>query len=61
MRSWYWRTRYYGLVLATTGLFALNGCGLSDRQLASIWQSVLSTGLNTIVTNLLTGAIETTT
>ena len=56
MKSWYWRMRYVGLVLAAGGLCAFNGCALSDRQLSTIWQSVLSTGLNTIVQNVLTTA-----
>lgn len=61
MRNWKYRVRSYSLVLAAGGLFALNGCGLSDQQLASIWQSVLSSGLNTILTNLLTAAAGLTT
>ncbi len=57
MRKWTHRVRYACLTVAATGLFALNGCGLSDQQLATIWQSVLSTGLNTIVTNALAAAL----
>lgn len=37
-------------------LMALNGCGLTDQQLASVWQSVITTGLTTLVSNLLSGA-----
>lgn len=46
-------------LLTTTGLVfgGLNGCYLSDQQLASIWQTVLTSGLNTIVTNILSGAV----
>ncbi len=57
MKRWHWRVRYVGLLLAAGSLFAFQGCGLSDRQLATIWQSVVSTGLNTIVQNVLTSAI----
>ena len=31
----------------------LGGCGLSDAQLASIWQSVIQTALTTAVTQWL--------
>ena len=58
MRSWKHRVRVLTLTLATGGLFAFNGCGLSDQQLASIWQSVLSTGLNTIVTSAISAAFS---
>jgi hypothetical protein len=45
------RTRYYALVLASGSLFFLGSCGLSDQQLAQIWESVISAGLGTIVSN----------
>ena len=61
MKMWLWRVRFYGLALATGSLFAFNGCGLSDQQLASIWQSVITAGLQTIVNNALTAAAGTTT
>jgi hypothetical protein len=32
-------------------LLVFNGCGLSDRQLAGVWQSVLSTGLDSVISN----------
>jgi len=50
MKSWYWRVRILSIA-AGGGILVLNGCGLSDRQLASVWQSVLSTGLDTVVSN----------
>lgn len=56
MKRWYWRLRFWSLTLAAGSLFAVEGCGLSDRQLATIWQSVLQTGLNTVVSNLVTTA-----
>lgn len=34
-------------------LFVLGGCGLSDAQLASMLQSVVTTGLNTLLAQLL--------
>ncbi len=60
MKNWSWRMRYLSLLVASGALFALNGCSLSDRQLGAIWQSVITTGLNTVVTNILTSAAGTT-
>jgi len=54
MKKWHWRARYYVLVLAAGGLCAAGGCGLSDQQLAQVWESVISAGLSTIVENALT-------
>lgn len=34
-------------------ILGFNGCGLSDAQLASIWQSVLTTAFTTMVTQLI--------
>lgn len=56
MKYVHWRLRYWGLVLATGGLFAFNGCGLSDRQLSSVWEAVITTALNTLVGNALSSA-----
>jgi disulfide bond formation protein DsbB len=58
MSHWYQRIRYYGLAVAAGTLLAFNGCGLSDQQWASIWQSVISSGLNTIVTSALSNALS---
>ncbi len=44
------------LAAATGGLMLLSGCGLSDYDLAQIWVSVLSAGLNTVVEGALTNA-----
>lgn len=55
------RVRYWLLAASTGCLLGLNGCGLTDQQLAQIWSSVLTTGLNVIVTQLLTGAVGGTT
>ncbi len=57
MKKWYWRPCYYALALTSGSLFFLNGCGLSDQQLTSIWQSVISAGLTTIVSNALQTAL----
>lgn len=57
MKNLSWRVKYLSLVLASGGALIFQGCYLSDRQLSTIWQSVLSTSLNTIVSTLIqTGA-----
>jgi hypothetical protein len=61
MKHWYLRLRYYGLTLAAGGLFTLGGCGLTDQQLAQVWQAVITSGLNTIVSNVISAAVPTTT
>ncbi len=48
--------KYRLLTLAAGTLFLLGGCGLSDYQLATVWQSVLTTGLSALVTGALTSA-----
>ncbi len=58
MKKWYWRARYYALAFSGGSLFLLGGCGLSDQQLASIWQSVLQTALTTIITNAIASAFS---
>ncbi len=54
------RVLRWGLLAASGSLFILNGCYLSDQQLASIWQTVLTSALNTIVTGALSGALPAT-
>lgn len=61
MKRWCMRVRYYGLSLAASGLFVLGGCALTDQQLAQVWQAVITSGLNTLVTNVITAAVPTTT
>jgi len=40
--------------MAVSGLGLLTGCGgLSDQQLTSILQTVLTTGLNTLITSVI--------
>ena len=53
--------KYRLLTLAAGTLFALGGCGLSDYQLATVWQSVLTTGLSALVTGVLTSAFPSST
>jgi hypothetical protein len=57
MKKLTWRMKYFAFSTATAGLFFFNGCFLSDQQLTTVWQSVLTTGINTILTNLLTGLV----
>ena len=59
--KWTTRARYYGLLLAAGGLYLLGGCGLNDQQLAQVWQSVITAGLNTIVNNVLQTTVPVTT
>ncbi|MEW6250677.1 MAG: hypothetical protein AB1716_08505 [Planctomycetota bacterium] len=56
MNTRYTRLRRRLLTVATGTLFFLGGCGLSDYQLATVWQSVLTTGINTAVTGALANA-----
>jgi hypothetical protein len=35
----------------------LGGCGLSDQQLAGVFQSVLATGLNTLVATVIEAVV----
>ncbi len=44
------------LVLAATGGLLLSSCGLSDYQLAQVWQSVLTSGISAFVTGALSSA-----
>ena len=53
-----WRAWRKVLVTSST-LLLLSGCPLTDQQITSITQSVISTGLNTIVSNLLQSAFTT--
>jgi hypothetical protein len=55
-RRWFWRVRYYALTCSAGGLFLLGGCGLTDQQLAAVWQSVITAGLTSIVSNAITTA-----
>lgn len=53
MATWWRRVRRLSLAVGMGGLFALGGCGLSDQQLAGVWQSVVSTALNTVLSNII--------
>ncbi len=54
MATWWRRVRRLSLMVGAGSLFLLGGCGLSDQQLAGIWQSVFSTALNTVLSNIIT-------
>jgi hypothetical protein len=57
MKSWIWR-RSVWLTMASSGsLLALQGCRLSDRELASVLQSVMTSGLTSLVQRLIETAI----
>ncbi len=53
MTTWWRRVRNLSLAVSMGGMFAFGGCGLSDQQLAGIWQSVFTTALNTILSNII--------
>jgi len=53
------RSRWVRVWAACGSLLVLGECGLSDQQLAAIAESVITTGLNTIVTQLLATLIST--
>lgn len=58
------KTHFVRWAFPAAALFQLGGCGLSDSQLTSVAQSVVTTALNTLVTQglglLLAGATGTT-
>jgi hypothetical protein len=53
MKWWLSHHRLLRLCIPGGALLALGQCGLSDQQLTSILQSVVSTGLTTFVTQLI--------
>ena len=48
LSKFFWRVAFPGSMLLGFG-----GCGLTDVQLASIWQSVLTTAFTTMVTQFI--------
>lgn len=54
MKRWMFSKRVW---LSGGSLLALGGCGLSDAQLASIFQSAVTTGLNALVTQILNALV----
>lgn len=52
MRVWMRRLRMCVLTATCGSVFILGSCGLSDQQMTQIVQSVIQTGLNTIVVQL---------
>jgi len=57
MRRWTNRLRYRLLALGSGTALLLGGCGLTDQQLAGIWQSVIIAGLNTLVGTAIRSAL----
>ena len=57
-RSFYVKC-FYRVCIPGASLFILSGCGLSDAQLTSIWQSVIQTALTTAVTQWLSSLTTT--
>ena len=60
MKNAVWRGRLIMFGMACCTILSMGGCtGLSDRELATIWQSVLTTALSTVVQNVVTGVTGT--
>jgi hypothetical protein len=60
MKSAIWRGRLVMMCLSCMALLGAGGCtGLSDRQLSSVLQAALSTGLSSLVSLFITGAATT--
>jgi hypothetical protein len=53
----HWRTRTYVLALSALSFLTMGGCGLTDQQLASIWESAISS----VVSALISTAVQTAT
>ena len=51
-------SRLLRVCLSGGSLLAFGSCGLSDQQLSSIAQSVITTGLGSFVTNLLSSLLS---
>ncbi|MFH1748076.1 MAG: hypothetical protein ABIG44_13655 [Planctomycetota bacterium] len=59
MKKSVWRGRLMVVCLAATTFLTTGGCnGLSDQQLSSIFQSVLTTGLTSAVNAIVTVVAE---
>ena len=52
MMTWLARNRVLRVLIPGASLLVLGGCPLTDAQIASIYQSAISTGLNTVVRQL---------
>lgn len=61
MMTWLARNRLLRVLIPGASLLVLGGCPLTDAQIASIYQSAISTGLNTIVRQLFESALGATT
>ena len=49
MKRWMLSKGLWRLWIPGGSLLLLGGCGLSDAQLASVWQSVITTALTTMM------------
>ena len=49
MLNWLARNRLMRVLIPGASLLVLGGCPLTDAQIASILQSAIGTGLNTVV------------
>ena len=57
MMTWLARNRVFRVLIPGASLLLLGGCPLTDAQIASIYQSAVSTGLNTVVRQLFEGLL----
>ncbi len=60
MKPSFWQRHIVKLWLVSGTLIAFQGCGLSDRELAGIWQSALTTGLSSLMQALVSAAVPAT-
>jgi hypothetical protein len=61
MMTWLARNRVLRVLIPGASLLVLGGCPLTDAQIASIYQSAISTGLNTVVRQVFEGLLGGTT
>lgn len=59
-RNW-WRQggRLMRLMAGGSSVFLLGGCALSDQQITSIFSSVITSGLSTLLNAFITTAVDT--
>jgi len=58
MKWWLVHRRLVRVCVPGGSLLLLGGCGLTDQQLVSIAQSVITTGLSTFVQQLVTALVS---
>ncbi len=59
MKRWMLSKGLWRVWIPGGSLFLLGGCGLSDAQLTSVLQSVVTTGMNAFLTQLITALFGT--